>query len=424
MPTNSTSNPAVQSGGLALPGVRVLTVNGGSSSIKFALFEPGPPPQRGLAGAVERVGLADAFLRAAGPDHPDERRPLLAADFDQAVAGLLDWLDGVGELGRVSAVGHRVVHGGPHHTDPQVVTPELVADLRGAIPFAPAHLPSTIRLIEALALRLPGVPQVACFDTAFHRDLPPAARILPIPRRYQAAGVRRYGFHGLSYAYLLGEFERLAGADAARGRMVLAHLGAGASMAAVRGGRCVDTTMGLTPAGGLVMGTRTGDIDPGVLVYLAREEKFSADQLEDLVTRRSGLLGVSETSPDMRDLLVRQATDPRAATAVELFCYQARKSVGALAAALGGLDALVFSGGMGENAPEVRARVSDGLGFLGVRLDPAANAANAPVISAAAGSVAVRVIPTDEELMIARTVFRIAGADSQASFASTVRPAS
>ena len=411
---NSTSKPAVRSGGPARPGVRVLTVNGGSSSIKFALFEPGSPPKRGLAGAVERVGLADAFLRAAGSDCPDEQRPLPAADLDQAVAGLLDWLDGVGELGRVSAVGHRVVHGGPVHTDPQVVTPELVADLRGATPFAPTHLPAEIRLIEALARRLPGVPQVACFDTAFHRDLPQAARLLPIPRRYQAAGVRRYGFHGLSYAYLLGEFERLAGADAARGRVVLAHLGSGASMAAVRGGRCVDTTMGLTPAGGLVMGTRTGDLDPGVFVYLARAEGLSADQLEDLVTRRSGLVGVSETSPDMRDLLARQATDPRAAAAVELFCYQARKWVGALAAALGGLDALVFSGGMGENAPEVRAKVCDGLGFLGVRLDPAANAANAPVISTAAGSAAVRVIPTDEELMIARTVFRIAGADSHA----------
>ena len=424
MTTSSSSKSAFQSVGPFPPRGLILTVNGGSSSIKFALFEPGPPPERVLSGAVERIGLADSFLRAAGPNCPDERRLLPAADLDQAIIGLLDWLDGVGELDRVSAVGHRFVHGGPLHSGPQVVTPELIADLREATPFAPAHLPAEIRLIEALADRLPGVSQVACCDTDFHRDLPLAARLLPIPHRYQAAGVRRYGFHGLSYAYLLGEFERLAGAEAARGRVVLAHLGYGASMAAVSDGRCVDTTMGLTPSGGLVMGTRTGDIDPGVLVYIARTEGLSADQLEDLVTRRSGLLGVSETSPDMRDLLERQARDPRSAAAVELFCYQARKSVGALAAVLGGLDVLVFSGGMGEHAPEVRTRVCNGLEFLGVRLDPAANAANAPVISSAASPVAVRVIPTDEELMIARTVLRVAGADSQPSFARPVRPAS
>ncbi len=395
------------SSGSDRPGGRVLTINGGSSSVKFAVFDPGSPPLRTLAGAVERVGLADACLRTSGGGEPAARRPLPAADFDQAVVGLLDWLQEFGDLGRVSAVGHRIVHGGPHHTDPQVVTPELLADLRAATPFAPAHLPNGIRLVEAVARRLPEVPQVVCFDTAFHRDLPPVARTLSIPRRYQAEGIRRYGFHGLSFAYLLEEFERQVGADAAQGRLVLAHLGSGASMAAVRGGRCVDTTMGLTPAGGLVMGTRTGDIDPGVLVYLARAEGLSADQLEDLVTHRSGLLGVSETSPDVRDLLARQASDPRAAEAIELFCYQARKWIGALAAALGGLDALVFSGGIGEHAPEIRARVCDGLGFLGVRLDVAANAGNAPLISAAAGGVAVRVIPTDEELMIATMASRV-----------------
>ncbi|MBX9579546.1 MAG: acetate/propionate family kinase, partial [Gemmataceae bacterium] len=297
--------------------------------------------------------------------------------------------------------------------EPQLVTPDLLADLRRAVPLDPAHLPAQIRLIEALTDRLPGVPQVACFDTTFHRDLPTPARLLSIPRRYAEAGVRRYGFHGLSYAYLMEELGRLAGADAAAGRVVLAHLGSGASMAAVRGGRCVDTTMGLTPAGGLVMGTRSGDLDPGVLVYLARTEGLTADQLDDLVTRRSGLLGLSETSPDMRDLLARRVADQRAFDAVAVFCYQARKWVGALAAALGGLDTLVFAGGIGENAPEVRAGVCDGLAFLGVRLDQEANAANAPVISAAGGPVSVRVIPTDEELMIARTVSRVVGGWAQ-----------
>ena len=363
---------------------RVLTVNGGSSSVKFALFAAGDPPRCIHREAVDRID-------------------------PNAVA--TDWLDALalgGHLEGVVAVGHRVVHGGPKHFDPQPVTADLLADLRAATPFAPAHLPDAIRLIEAVARRLPGVPQVACFDTAFHRDLPSVARLLPIPRAYADAGLRRYGFHGLSYAYLMEEWERLAGPERARGRAILAHLGSGASMAAVREGKCIDTTMGLTPAGGLVMGTRTGDIDPGVLIHLARSEGLSADRLEELVTRRSGLLGVSGTSSDMRDLLATQAIDPRAAEAVELFCYQIRKCVGAYAAALGGLDALVFSGGIGENAPEIRARVCDGLGFLGIELDPAANAANAAKISV--GAVAVRVIPTDEEAMIARTVSRSVGA--------------
>ena len=401
MTANSSSNPAARAGG------SVLAVNGGSSSIKFALFVAGDPPRRAIGGAVERVGLADAYLRAAGPGRPDERRPLRADDPTQAVAGLVEWLDGLEELDRVGAVGHRVVHGGPAHFDPQTVGPELLADLRAAVPLDPAHLPAEIQLIETLAARLPGVPQVVCFDTAFHRDLPTPGRLLPIPRRYAAAGVRRYGFHGLSYAYLLDELRRQAGTEAAASRVVLAHLGSGASMTAVSGGRCVDTTMGLTPAGGLVMGTRTGDLDPGVLVHLLRTEGLSADGLDRLVNRESGLLGVSGTSPDMRDLLVQQGTDSRAAEAVELFCYQARKWVGALAAALGGLDTLVFAGGVGENAAEVRARICGGLGFLGVRLDPAANAAHAPVVSAPGGPVAVRVIATDEELMIARTVLGV-----------------
>ena len=381
MPLGTPNTPAPHAG------ARILTVNGGSSSIKFALFAVGDPPQGLHRGAVDRID-------------------------PNAVA--TDWLDVLalgGHLEGVVAVGHRVVHGGPKHFDPQPVTPDLLDDLRAATPFAPAHLPDAIRLIEAVARRLPGVPQVACFDTAFHRDLPSVARLLPIPRAYADAGLRRYGFHGLSYAHLMEEWERLAGPETARGRAILAHLGSGASMAAVRNGKCIDTTMGLTPAGGLVMATRTGDIDPGVLIHLARSEGLTADQLEELVTRRSGLLGVSGTSSDMRDLLATQATDPRAAEAVELFCYRIRKCVGAYAAALGGLDTLVFTGGIGENAPEVRHKVCEGLQFLGIELDPAANAANAPVISI--GAVAVRVIPTDEEAMIARIVVRTIG---------TVRP--
>ena len=392
---------------------RVLTLNGGSSSIKFALFEPGEPPLRIRSGAVERVGTPECRLRATGRNQPDIRRPLLATDLTEAVAGVLDWLTEIDELHLVTAIGHRIVHGGPVHTEPQIITPELLADLRDVTSLAPAHLPAEIQLIEALLQRLPGVPQFACFDTAFHRDLPLPARLLPIPRHYAQTGVRRYGFHGLSYTYLLGEYKRLAGAAAATGRIVLAHLGSGASLAAVCGGRCIDTTMGMTPAGGLVMGTRTGDIDPGLLVYLARTGSLSAEELDDLVTRRSGLLGISETTADMRELLDQQATDPRAADAVEIFCYQARKWIGALAAAMGGLEAIVFSGGIGEFAPEVRARICSGLGFLGVLIDSPANNANASTISAADSTVSVRVIPTDEELMIARTVFQLRGSAAQ-----------
>ena len=388
---------------------RILTINGGSSSIKFALFEGGDL-RRVVEGTISRIGLSEATLRVKG-EHPadTESRPLAVPDYAAAVGALMDWVGSHSGRDMLTAVGHRVVHGGPKYREPLRITAEVVEDLRQFSPFDPEHMPQEILLIEAFQHRFPGLPQVACFDTAFHHGLPRVARTLPIPRRYQAEGIRRYGFHGLSFALLLEVFERQVGADAAKGRLVLAHLGSGASMAAVRGGRCIDTTMGLTPAGGLVMGTRTGDIDPGVLVYLARAEGLSADQLEDLVTRHSGLLGVSETSSDVRDLLARQASDPRAAEAIELFCYQARKWVGALAAALGGLDALVFTGGIGENAPEIRARVCDGLGFLGVRLDPAANAGNAPLISTAAGSVAVRVIPADEELMIAKMASRVLG---------------
>ncbi len=393
--------------GTAIPGSAscVLTINGGSSSLKFALFGPG---LRLLSGTVERLGLGDAFLRARGADGSEERRPV-ASDMGRAAEDIIEWLDTRGDLGRVAAVGHRIVHGGPDNFEARLVTPDLVATFGRISPLDPSHLPGEIALIEAFDRRLAGVPQVACFDTGFHRDLPTPARVLPIPRRYQAEGVRRYGFHGLSYTYLLGELGRVAGDVAARGKVILAHLGSGASMAAVHDGRCLDTTMGLTPAGGLVMGTRAGDLDPGVLIYLLRTERLTVDGLDDLVNRRSGLLGVSETSPDMRDLLSRRAADARAAEAIELYCYQARKWVGALAAALGGLDTLVFSGGVGENAPEVRAGICDGLGFLGIRLDPASNGANADVVSSPDGACAVRVIKTDEELMIARTVVRLLG---------------
>jgi acetate kinase len=387
---------------------RVLTINGGSSSIKFALFEAGGPLRRILEGAIERIGLPEASLRVQGTDPADNvSRPVAAPDHAVAVAALMDWIEECSARDALTAVGHRVVHGGPKFSEPQRLTAEIVEELRRLSPFDPEHLPEEILLTEAFHRRFPDLPQVACFDTAFHHDLPRVARLLPIPRRYEAQGVRRYGFHGLSYAFLMGELARLAGAEAARGRVILAHLGNGASLAAVREGKPVDTSMGFTPAAGVPMSTRSGDLDPGLVWYLARTEKMDAKQFNEMVNFQSGLLGVSETSADMRDLLQREGQDVRAAEAVVLFCYQVKKWIGAFAAALGGLDTLVFAGGIGENASPVRERICDGLGFLGIELEQKRNVKHAPLISPDSGRVKVRVIRTDEAIMIASSVSRV-----------------
>ena len=298
---------------------------------------------------------------------------------------------------------------GPRYHEPQRITPEMIRELHQLKPFDPQHLPEEILLTEAFHGRFPDLPQIACFDTAFHHDMPCVAQLLPIPRRFEAKGVRRYGFHGLSYAFLMEELARTAGSDAARGKIVLAHLGNGASLAAVRDGKPVDTSMGFTPTAGVPMSTRSGDLDPGLVWYLAQTERMDAKQFNEMVNFHSGLLGVSETSSDMRDLLEHEAQDVRAAEAVALFCYQAKKWIGAFTAALGGLDTLVFSGGIGENAPEIRSRVCDGLQFLGIQVEAKQNKAGAAIISAGESRVAVRVIRTDEELMIAKTVCRVLG---------------
>ncbi|HUJ74155.1 MAG TPA: acetate/propionate family kinase, partial [bacterium] len=286
-------------------------------------------------------------------------------------------------------------------------TPELLAELQRLSPYDPEHLPMELALVHLLRERLPDVPQVACFDTAFHRTMPRVARLLSIPRRFLDQGVERYGFHGLSYAYLMGELERIAGGAVSAGRVILAHLGNGASLAAVREGKSVDTSMGFTPTAGLPMSTRSGDLDPGLAWYLARTADMNPERFHAMVNQQSGLLGISETSPDMRDLLQREASDLRAAEAVALFCYQVKKWIGAYAAALGGLDVLVFSGGIGENAPAVRERACEGLAFLGLTLDQAANRHNATLISAAASAVTVYVLRTDEDIMIARAACRL-----------------
>ena len=388
----------------------VLTINGGSSSIKFGLYRPGHAPLPVLTGKIDRIGLPGtslSFHERADDQHGSHS--MAGRDHAAAADYLCGWLVRRIGAGSIRAIGHRIVHGGAKLREPRTLTGEVLDELRRIRNYAPEHLPAEIAMIELFGAKMPGIPQVGCFDTAFHRDMPRVAKLLPIPRRFQAAGVERYGFHGLSYAFLMEELARVAGAKAAHGRVVLAHLGNGASLAAVRGGRSIDTSMGFTPAAGVPMSTRSGDLDPGLVWHLARSENMTAEQFHRMVNHESGLLGVSETSSDVRDLLGKEGEDPRAAEAVELFCYQVRKWIGAFAAALGGLDTLVFTGGIGENSPVIRARICEDLGFLGIRLDADCNAAGEAVISPRRSPACVRVIRTDEDGVIARAVFRILG---------------
>jgi acetate kinase len=391
---------------------RILTINGGSSSIKFAVYQGGAPLKRGLYGKVDRIGLSGTNLTFGDTaTNQQDGRKLAAPDHKSAASFLIDWLEEQKGFESVQAVGHRVVHG-MQHTAPSLVTQELLDELHRISPYDPDHLPREIELIETFRQHSPKLPQVACFDTAFHRTMPRVAKLLPIPRCYYAKGVQRYGFHGLSYAYLIEELARLGDPAATTGRVILAHLGNGASMAAVRDGKSIDTSMSFTPTSGLVMSTRSGDLDPSLAPYLARSEHMTTKQFYEMVNHKSGLLGVSEISSDMRDLLTQEAHETQAAEAVALFCYQAKKWIGSFAAALGGLDTLVFAGGIGENAPRVRARICDGLGFLGIELSESRNAEAAAVISTDGSRVTVRVIQTDEDLMIARSVCRILKTDT------------
>lgn len=386
----------------------ILAINGGSSSIKFALFGL-ELLDRKLHGKVEWAGRDDASLTFTDPTlDPPQRQHEGAFEQASAETTLIDWLEAQPAFASVRAIGHRLVHG-MQHRQPELVTQALLGELRRIAPCDPEHLPREIRLLEAFARRHPKLPQVACFDTEFHQTMPQVARLLAIPRRYQALGVERYGFHGLSFAYLMRALRRLGDPAATTGRVILAHLGNGASMAAVRAGKSIDTSMSFTPASGMPMATRSGDLDPGLQSYLARTEDMTSEQFQHMVDHESGLLGISERSSDMRELLAHAATDARANEAVALFCYQAKKWIGAFAAALGGLDTLVFAGGIGEHAPAVRAKTCHGLEFLGLELDALRNASNEAVISAAGSRVTVRVIRTDEERMIAEAVGRVLG---------------
>ena len=392
------------------PSPFILTINGGSSSIKFALFRDADSPSLVARGMVDRIGLpnSEMLVTDMAKQRPS-RRTVHAPDHRTCVGLITEWLKQRVGIERLCAVGHRVVHGGRAYSRPERVTPDLLAELRRLCPYSPEHLPAEISLIESFRQYDSTLIQIACFDTAFHRDMPRVARVLPIPRRYEKLGIQRYGFHGLSYAFLMRELRRTGAPREADGRLILAHLGNGASMAAVREGKALDTTMGFTPASGLPMSRRSGDLDPGLVSYLARTEGMTVEQFHGMVNTESGLLGMSELSSDMRDLLKQEPSDTRSAEAIEVFCYQARKWIGALTAVLGGLDTLVFSAGIGEHAPAIRARICAGLEFLGMVINDTANEANQPIISTEESRVRVRVIPTDEECEIAESVARLLG---------------
>jgi acetate kinase len=390
--------------------MRVLTLNIGSSSLKAALYEISTAhddPQLVLAAHAERLGDARSHMSvqdAQGQTLFTAERGL--SDHPTALQTLLDWLLQQPHERDFDLVGHRVVFGGQQYREPQPITDDLVAALDGLSHFDPLHMPQALSVIARMRQSYPRVAQVACFDTAFHRSMPPEARLYGLPYALADAGVIRYGFHGLSCESILLQLRAIAQA-AAEGRIIIAHLGAGASMTAAHKGVSLDTTMGFTPTGGLVMGTRSGDLDPEVVLYLLEERKLDAMALRRLFTSEAGMLGVSGVSDDMRDLLEQSATNPRAAAAVTLFCYQARKYLGALAAVLGGVETLVFTGGIGERAVEVRQRICAGLDFLGVRVDTARNAANATIISVEGSPVTIRVMPSDEDRMIALHTHRL-----------------
>jgi acetate kinase len=385
-------------------GPLLLSINTGSSTLKVGLYRDAVPPGNaappGQAASTAPAGENLCKIR--------ESEGKTSADANSSVPrhgtlldSFLDELVQSGEAKAVVGVGHRLVHGGLAYRQPCRIDARVRADLEKIIPLAPNHLPQALAAIDHVAERQPAWPQVACFDTAFHRTLPRRARTLGLTSQLADEGLIRFGFHGLSYEYLV-QCLRSLDPDRQGGRAVLAHLGNGASMAAVDCGTCIDTSMGFTPTGGLVMGTRSGDLDPGALIYLLENRHLAVADLSRLVTKQSGLLGISGTTADMRDLVARRAADERAAAAVELFCYQAKKFLAAYAGALGGLDTVVFTGGIGQHAPEIREQICQNLEFMGLRLDAERNAASRPVISASGSSVVVRVIATDEDQMIAR----------------------
>lgn len=390
----------------------ILAVNAGSSSIKVTVFKVSDQSQRVAEILISNIGQPNASLIVKAGRQSDSQ-PVTETTYKAAVNLLTSWLKQQDFITSISVIGHRIVHGGPHYSAPQVIDAKLLDGLNQLTAFDPDHLPGQIQLIEELQALLSHATQVACFDTAFHHDLPKVSQTIAIPRRYQAKGIRRYGFHGLSYEYLLQELRYLEGSERADGRLILAHLGSGVSLTAVRNGKSIDTTMGLTPASGVPMSTRSGDIDPGLALFLASNEKLSAHDFNNLINKESGLLGVSGQTGDMKKLLELETHNQAAKEAVDLFCYQVKKAIGGLAAALGGLDVLVFSGGMGEDAPKIRAKICHDLDFLGIKLNTSRNQAQADIISDDDSPVLVRIIHTDEAAIIAQHAWELQNKGAQ-----------
>ncbi len=389
-------------------GKHILTINCGSSSIKFSLYQMENPKPIILKGEIEGISRNESSFHARDADGRNLTEQYLdIPDYSEALKALFGWFKSNKYDRNIGAVGHRIVHGGIKFREHQILNQELIEELRKLSPFDPEHLPGEIKAVEIVGHFLPDIKQVACFDTAFHRNMPGVAKLYGLPRRLFDEGIIRYGFHGLSYEYIVEELSRVAGEDAASGRIIIAHLGHGASMAAVKNRRSVDTTMGFSPTGGLVMSTRSGDLDPGVILYLLKQKGLSIDKISVMVNHEGGLLGVSEVSSSLKDILEHEEQDTHAREAVALFCYQAKKFLGSLASVLGGLETLVFTGGIGENSPVIRSRICERLEFLGITLDNDFNRNNAPVVSRKDSSVTVRVIETNEELMIARHVYEV-----------------
>jgi acetate kinase len=388
-----------------------LVLNAGSSSLKFAVYRRATGVDWSVAarGQVDGIGLASARLSVKD----GTGSPLTAAhsaaelgDGPAALAHVAEWLRAHFPGSRLAGVGHRVVHGGPRHAAPAIVTPALIEELRELVPLAPLHQPHNLAAIETVAKRQPEVPQVACFDTSFHRGHSAVAELVALPEQFRRAGVQRYGFHGISYEYIASALREVA-PQIAEKRVIVAHLGSGASLCALSGGRSIDSTMGFTALDGLCMGTRPGAVDPGALLFLFQSLELSAQEVETVLYKKSGLLGISGISNDMRDLL--KSGEPSARLAVDYFVYRAAKEIGALAAVLGGIDALVFTAGIGEKAPEIRRRISEASAWLGIELDQQANNANAARLSRPSSAVSVWMIPTNEELMIARHTWKLLG---------------
>jgi acetate kinase len=382
---------------------KILTINSGSSSLKFALYRMGNSEELFFSGSFSEIGEENGLFQVKNNQNETVvRQNLNIPDHHTALQTFSKWLKEDYPEHSLTAIGHRIVHGGKDYTKPEFITGKLTSALNQLIPFAPDHLPHQIKAIESLHKIYPELRQVACFDTSFHSKIPQTAKMFAVTRELFRQGVQRYGFHGLSYEYILSELERNGDKSSAKGRLIIAHLGNGASMAAVKDGKSIDTTMGFTPAGGMMMSSRSGDLDPGIIIYLLKEKHLDISRLNDLINQKSGLIGISDISSDMKVLLKKQKNNPHAVEAIELFCYQARKFIGALSAVLGGIDELIFTGGIGENAPEIRAQICNELAYLGISVDEASNNRNAQVISKKDKPVIVRVIKTNEELMIAR----------------------